>query len=292
MYCITRIKKIKDRSKINSAALHNFRLRVQQNVIAEKTSENQILINTLNVDSTQISSLQEQLTAYYDELGVKERKDNVLMMEFIATASPSFFKGKNKEQIKEWTDHQIEFYKNLFGDQVKLAILHLDEKTPHLHVMIGTEQKTIKRYRNQKGEFFKETWSLNAKRYNPEFLKEYQTQYAEWNAKFNLRRGKIRKRKDPKVRHTTPKDYQYIIENEMEMINKAKNDSEKWQNFQKNVYPKIKSTIQDLMAGLESLMEIVETKKLNTEEQLCINGIKQQMPKKPKPSSNSSFNRH
>jgi hypothetical protein len=280
MYCITRTDKIKDRNQINAAALHNFRLKFQPNVDPTKTPENQILINTLEVDPTRISSLQEKLSAYYKGLGIKERKDNVLMMEFIATASPEFFEGKSKKEIKEWADHQVEFYKTGFGDQVKLVILHLDEKSPHLHVMIGTEQKTTKRYKNQKGEFFKETWSLNAKRYNPAFLREYHTQFANWNAKYDLKRGKSRKISDPAVTHTSPKDYHYMIENEMETINKHKSDSEKWQNFQKNLYPKIKEQITNLMDGLELLMDIVKTKDLSTDEQFCLDIIEKQMPKK------------
>ena len=47
--------------------------------------------------------------------------------------------------------------------------------------MISTELKSLKRYKNQKGEFHKETWSLNAKRYDPEFLVGLQDRFAEHN---------------------------------------------------------------------------------------------------------------
>ena len=41
-----------------------------------------------------------------------------------------------------------------------------------------------------KGEFHKESWSLNADRYNPGYLTELQTKYAEFNARFGLKKVK------------------------------------------------------------------------------------------------------
>lgn len=282
MYCITRTQKIKDRNQINAAALHNFRLRVQANVDAKKSPENQILINNLDVDPTQISSLQEKLTAYYNGLGVKEKKDNVLMMEFVATASPEFFEKKTQKEIKEWANHQIEFFSKKFGSQVKLAILHLDEKTPHVHIMIGTEQKTVKKYKNQKGEFFKETWSLNAKRYNPEFLRQYQTEFATWNEKYGLKRGKKRSQAEKSPIHISPKEYQKTIDEEMELIKKAKDSREAWLNFQKVTYPKIKANIENLIDSIDSLLDILKTKDLTEDEQMYLDAIAQKQPKKTK----------
>jgi uncharacterized coiled-coil protein SlyX len=188
---ILRTRKVKSRGQITAAAEHNFRTRMQVNIDPTRTHLNQILVNTLNVDTTKASDLQQKLTAYYQSLDIKEKKDNVLMLEFMISASPEFFTGKSPAEVKQWAKEQVKFMQKEFGDQLKIAVLHLDEKTPHLHFMVGTEVKSVKKYKNQKGEFFKETWSLNAKRYNPIFLRDLHDRHAEHNknAGYDLKRG-------------------------------------------------------------------------------------------------------
>jgi Plasmid recombination enzyme len=268
MYCITRIKKVKDRKQINLAANHNFRLRFSRSVDKEKTIDNEILFNSLNVDVNDTSSLQNRLTDYYKSLGIKERKDNVLMLEFIATASPEFFENKSKEEINSWAQHQLDFYKNKFGEQLKVAVLHLDEKTPHLHIMISTEQKTVKRYKNQRGTFFKESWSLNAKRYNPAFLQNYQSEFAKWNEKYGLKRGKSSTKTN-----ISPKKYFEIIDKEIEELKKIRKKAEGFDQFFLEVYPKIKKTVTDTLTVLDNLVEILKTKDLTDEEISYIKNI-------------------
>lgn len=186
---ILRTEKVKSRSQITQAAEHNFRLRMQTNIDPSRSHLNKILWNSLDVDTEKASDLQIKLSEFYSKLGIKEKSNNVLMMEFVVSASPEFFSGKKNSEIEEWAKHQVEFFKKEFGEQLKIAVLHLDEKTPHLHFMIGTEIKSVKKYKNQKGEFFKETWSLKADRYNPEFLVSLHDRHALWNKKYKLERG-------------------------------------------------------------------------------------------------------
>ncbi|SDP95090.1 Plasmid recombination enzyme [Paracidovorax cattleyae] len=148
-----------------------------------------MLYNALGANTSDAADLQKKLSAHYEGLGVKERSDNVLMMEFVVSASPAFFKPRDENRINEWTKSQLEFFKKEFGSQLKMGVLHLDEKTPHVHFFIGTEFKSVKKYRNQKGEFFKESYSLNAKRYNQIYLRDMHDRYAKHNACFGLARG-------------------------------------------------------------------------------------------------------
>lgn len=205
---ILRTEKVKSRQKITQAAEHNFWIRTQLNIDGSRSDLNVIYINSLNADTKNSSSLQEKLTEYYQSLGIKEKKDNVLMMEFVVSASPEFFKVKSKEEIEKWAKHQVEFFKKEFGEQVKIAVLHLDEKTPHLHFMVGTEFESVKKYKNQKGEFFKKTWSLNAKRYDPEYLVGLHDRHAIWNKKFGLKRGV----KGSMRKHKTLKEFYDIVD--------------------------------------------------------------------------------
>ncbi|GKS97176.1 plasmid recombination protein [Acidovorax sp. SUPP2825] len=187
--CILRTAKIKTRGKITQAVEHNLRLRFQPNINTKLTPTNKVVFNSLNASITDAADLQKKLSAYYDGLGVKEKSDNVLMMEFVVSASPAFFKPRDDKKIDAWTKSQLDFFKKEYGSQLKMGVLHLDEKTPHLHFFISTEMKSVKKYRNQKGEFFKESCSLNAKRYNQIYLRDLHDRYAKHNAHFGLIRG-------------------------------------------------------------------------------------------------------
>lgn len=101
-----------------------------------------------------------------------------------------------------------------FGENLKFGVLHLDEKTPHIHFFVTTEQKSMKRYKNQKGEFFKETWSLNSRHINPEFLADLQTRFAENNRKWGLVRGQ----KGSKAKHQDAKEYEYTIQKVQQIL--------------------------------------------------------------------------
>lgn len=241
-YNILRTEKVKSRSQITEAAEHNFRLRTQHNIDESRSNMNEIFVNTLNVDTKKPSSLQERLSAYYSDLGIKEKKDNVLMMEFIVSASPEYFTGKSKADIDKWAKHQVDFFKMEFGDQLKIAVLHLDEKTPHLHFMIGTEIKSLKRYKNQKGEFHKETWSLNAKRYDPEFLRGLHDRHAQHNKVFGLRRGV----KGSMREHKTLKEF-------YSMVDKALNA-----DYGKTIEKTIDTMETGLLSGKVSIEEVRE----------------------------------
>jgi hypothetical protein len=189
MYAILRARKIKNRCQLTFSARHNFRLRSQRNVNGDRSHLNQILYNSLGINTKSALSCQKRMTDYYRSLGIKERENNVLMYEYVATASPEFFKELSPEKVEKWAGEQVDFIKSEFGNQLKLAVLHLDEKTPHLHFYVSTEMKSVKRYRNRYGTSEKETWTLNSKRYDPEFLRALQDRYAEANKSWGLRRG-------------------------------------------------------------------------------------------------------
>jgi hypothetical protein len=239
---ILRTEKVKSRGQITQAAEHNFRLREQANIDPAKSYLNKILVNSLDIDTSRASDLQEKLSVFYEGLGVKERSDNVLMMEFIVSASPEFFEGKTPKAVEAWAKHQVDFFEKKFPGQVKIAVLHLDEKTPHLHFMVGTEFESVKKYKNQKGEFFKKSWSLNAKRYDRQFLIDLHTEHAKHNEKFGLRRGV----KGSMRKHTSLKEFYKIVD-------KALNA-----DYGKQIEKSIQSLETGLLSGKVSIDEVRE----------------------------------
>lgn len=223
MYAIIRTKRLKDGQKINKCFAHNLRTITQANIDSTKTHKNKILVNNLNIDNKKATDFRKKLMKFYDDLGIKIRTNNVLAREFVATASPEFFKGKTPEQIDEWAKHQVDFMQAEFGEQMRFAILHMDEATPHLHFVITSEQKSVKRYKNRYGAGVKETWSLNSNWINQTFLREFQTRFAEHNASYGLKRGQ----RGSKRRHIAPLEYNNRLERRLKVLNKQNETQER-----------------------------------------------------------------
>ena len=207
-YCILRTRKIKTCNHITRCAEHNFRLRTQRNIDSSQSQNNQILVNALAADTSKSADLQEKLSGYYQSLGIKPKADNVLMMEWLVTATPEFFAGKSQQEISQWAKAQVDFMKTEFGEQIKLAVLHLDEKSPHIHFLVSTEQFTEKQYKNRYGTCSKKSWSLNANRYNPQFLVGLQDRFAAANRKFGLNRGA----RGSKKKHNPVKEFYKAVD--------------------------------------------------------------------------------
>lgn len=103
----------------------------------ERTSENVYLVRS--------SDVRGDIERYIAEHGITHtRKDAVKMLDTVYTASPEFFKGKNKEQIQEYFNDCMAFHKAEFGDHVINAVVHYDETTPHMHVLsVPLKQKSM-----------------------------------------------------------------------------------------------------------------------------------------------------
>lgn len=67
----------------------------------------------------------------------KRRKNAVLALEYVVTASPEFFEKAPEKQWRSYLQDQVDMLKAYYGQEnVVSAVLHLDEKTPHLAVQI------------------------------------------------------------------------------------------------------------------------------------------------------------
>ena len=63
------------------------------------------------------------------------RKDSVRVVEALVTASPEFFKGKNNREIRAYFAYALKFLEGIQRPDTFLsAVVHMDEKTPHLHL--------------------------------------------------------------------------------------------------------------------------------------------------------------
>ena len=78
--------------------------------------------------------------------GCRTRSDSVRVVEALITASPEFFKGKKRAEIKEFFNDALEFIRqNQSPETIISAVVHMDEKTPHMHLSFVplTEDKRL-----------------------------------------------------------------------------------------------------------------------------------------------------
>ena len=80
------------------------------------------------------------------EAGCRTRSDSVRVVEVLVTASPEFFKGKKKAEVRAYFNEALDFMqKHQSKDTIISAVVHMDEKTPHMHLCFVplTEDKRL-----------------------------------------------------------------------------------------------------------------------------------------------------
>ncbi len=110
--------------------------------------------------------------------------------EMIFTSGPEFFKDMTKEEILRWANGCMEFvYKDLgyTKEQVIQSVLHLDERTPHIHCVVVPLVKKLDKRVN------KERYSISKRDYikGQNYLSILQDKYCFRlnNLGFKLERG-------------------------------------------------------------------------------------------------------
>ena len=69
------------------------------------------------------------------EAGCRTRSDSVRVVEVLVTASPEFFKGKKKAEIRAYFQEALDFIQQHQNPRTIIsAVVHMDEKTPHMHL--------------------------------------------------------------------------------------------------------------------------------------------------------------
>ena len=95
---------------------------------------------------------------------------NCVADELVFTATNSFFNGMNRKEIKEWANTCMEFVYEDLGykkEQVLHSVVHLDEKTPHVHCVVIPLVKKLdnrtktERYTISKKQYIKDKIQLS-----------------------------------------------------------------------------------------------------------------------------------
>jgi hypothetical protein len=217
MKVIFRLKKIKNKKTITSWQSHNFRYKFQQNIKKEESHKNVVLMDSLFMKD---KSKTIDIDAYYKSKEAKIKVGNVLAIDGIISMSPDFFGDKSEKDIEDWANHQVKFINEYF-DNVKEMVLHLDEKTPHIHFLVTTERKTQKNYSNQYKKTTIESVTLNTKWMNKIALSQLQESiYTHNKGKYSyIQQRTIKNKEQVKRSHVPLKEYYASIANKNKDLN-------------------------------------------------------------------------
>lgn len=183
MHCILRTEKLKTGGNIGGVAAHNLRTIDVPNSDPELTHRNIVTGATELVEA-----VNKRITECYPDKA--PRKNAVRAVETLLTASPEFFENANPGQVEKWRIESIAWAEKFWGkENVAQSVLHLDEKTPHLHIVsvpiVGGKLNC------------RAILGGRAK------LAAMQTSYAKAMAQFGLERGL----EGSKSKHISPKQY-------------------------------------------------------------------------------------
>lgn len=167
-FAIMRCKKIKMFGSVAASLQHCFRERETLNADPELTPQNQHL---------SARSSDEAMGKLRELLPEKRRKDAVLAVEYVMTASPEWWQEASEWKREKFFERSLEWLEAKYGkDRVIVASVHQDELTPHLSAFVVPLTADGR---------------LSAKEFvgNREMLRNDQSTYAQAVEKLGLSRG-------------------------------------------------------------------------------------------------------
>ena len=285
-YSVFRIQGIKTTGDLVGISKHN-KDRVShtnQDIDTSKSKDNIILIECNNYNS-KFNDIVAPMKQEHTERMKTMRADRIktfnqhinsskndVAFEMVFTSDNEFFDGLNRNDIKKWAEKSLDFVTKDLGIErrnILHAIVHMDEKTPHLHVVAVPLVKTYNKKQN------KDVWSISRRQYinGKSQLSKAQDIY---NQRMNESGYKLdRGEKGSSKEHTTKAQYidRLLSENkELKRQNKELRDGvpkdsiKIWDNNNK-----LHNENESLKIQNESMFEYIKEKGLGEEAQIVVN---------------------
>lgn len=214
-FAILRTQKLKSVYAVNRSLKHAFRMQETPNADKQKTPEN------LSYFSDSKQSALERLNSILPE---KRRKNAVLAVEYLITASPEDMHGKTREQQMAYFHDSIEWLKAKHGEQNIVNVgIHFDETTPHLYAYVVPI--------DQRGKLNCRAFLGGAKA-----LSDMQSDFAE---RVGKKHGLERGIKGSKARHQRVSKFYANINNHEQIAEYEKNRQMAWKLAKIDVKPRI-----------------------------------------------------
>lgn len=122
-FTILRFEKLKSRRAVAGSSGHMMRSHPTPNAHADRTAHNRILVGTTDP----LADVDARLA------GAVTRKNSVLAVEVMVSASPEWFAQASKSEKLDWMQSSRTWLAQHFGPENLVHLqLHVDEATPHL----------------------------------------------------------------------------------------------------------------------------------------------------------------
>ncbi|WP_350628709.1 MobV family relaxase [Pseudoalteromonas sp. CAL260-MNA-CIBAN-0059] len=193
-YQVLRVEKLKSLASVRRSLKHAFRTQETPNADPSRASLNQYF---------GAESDKEAMAKIKNLMPAKLRKNGVVCVEHLVTASPEWFTGKSVKEQNDFFNDSLQWLRERWGSEnVVSGGVHRDEKTPHMYVYIVPKDH--------------ETGRLNCRKWLGErdALSNMQSIFHEdVSKKYGMERGL----KGSKAKHQTIKKY-YEKLNSVEML--------------------------------------------------------------------------
>lgn len=179
---------------------------VPKNADPAKTANNVELISRKYTDSagkTYELTLQQAVDKRLREAGIKRRKGQASCLEIIFTGSHDRMVAMSRKELMKWSSDILKWAKKQWGEEnVVSASLHVDERTPHIHMIVvpivtGQSRRTKFQQEHKKST---KTYKINHNKlrlcknevYTKAKLYEYHDSlFQEVNKTYGLERGEF-----------------------------------------------------------------------------------------------------
>lgn len=242
---------------------------VPDNADPKKTKGNMELISreTKNEDGISYEmTLQQAVDKRIREAGIRPRIGQVTSLEMIFSGSHDRMIAMSRKELKNWANDTVKWAKETWGEEnVVSASLHVDEKTPHIHMIvvpIVTGQSRRTSYQQNKGKSKKQYKIDHTKSrlcvnevYTTGKLYAYHDSYAkEVSSKYGMERG-VRAEPGSKKKHTNSIEYNRMLAaqaaEKQALIDELTSDYDSKKS-------EIQKDIQDLQKNLASLSSEID----------------------------------
>ncbi len=128
-FAILRVAKLKTMGALRGSLQHTFRERDTPNADLNRIPDNQILVGTDTAAGV--------AAAWKAKAPDKIRKNGVLAVEYLVTASPEALQVMSRDEQDAYFAGALEWLEDRHGaDRILSAVIHRDETTPHLSALV------------------------------------------------------------------------------------------------------------------------------------------------------------
>lgn len=210
---------------VSEGGVRTVEVWVPDNADPNRTAGNVELISRERVDSEGRKfelTLQQAVDLRIREAGVKPRKGQSTCLEMIFSGSRDVMTAMSREELLHWADDTLSWAQETWGkDNIVSASLHVDEMTPHIHMIVvpivtGESRRTrLHKQQNNSSRTYKidhDKLRLCVNEvYTQGKLYEYHDSYAERvSMKYGLSRG-VKAEPGSKKKHTNSIEYNRML---------------------------------------------------------------------------------